>query len=102
MDVIIALRYFFVSLYIFTKEKEIIYKKKFAILDEEKLPFWTLSCTRLARHLCHLFCYQVSYFRACLYYVEYSPRSQRIENLASFLVSFLAKLAEIYLEFYFF
>ena len=44
-------------------------------------PFWSLSCTLLARHLCHLFCYQVSCFRRCLHYVQYSPRSQGTENL---------------------
>ena len=32
-------------------------------------------------HLCHLFCYQVSCFCACLHYVQYCPPSQGTKNL---------------------
>ena len=35
------------------------------------------------RHLCHLFCYQVSYFSACLHSVQFSTSSQGIENFVS-------------------
>ena len=34
-----------------------------------------------ALHLCFLFCYQVSCFRACLRYLQSSPRYQGTENL---------------------
>lgn len=42
---------------------------------KQKLPFLRLSCTLVARHLCFLFCYQVSCFHTCLHYVQYSPCS---------------------------
>ena len=58
--------------------------QKFPFLDDQrKFPLWSLSCTLLACHLCRLFCYQVSCFRGCLHFVQYSPCSQETGNLVS-------------------
>ena len=65
--------------------------KKLVFLDQGKLYFWILSCTLFADHLCHLFCYQVSCFRACLHYVQYSPYSQGTENLVSEFPGYVRK-----------
>ena len=56
---------------------------KICLSASVKLPFWSLSCIFFVRHLCLLFRYQVSCFRACLHLVQYSPRSQVTENLFS-------------------
>ena len=72
-------------------------------MDQVKFPFWSFSFTLLERHLCHLFCYQVSCFCTCLHYVQYSPRSQGTENLVSQFHGYVRrKLLRILLAFVFY
>ena len=59
------------------------------------MPFWRISFALLARHLCHLFCYQVSCISANII-VVLILKGQEI-----LFQSFLVRLGENFLEFCF-
>ena len=61
------------------------------------MPFWRLSFTLLARHLCRLFCYQVS----CISANIISSLALKLKGQEILFQSFLVRLGENFLEFCF-